>query len=382
MRVWRSTTCRSTPAFALTGPGVVLATFCSSSTMPAPWTYQTDATSRHPSPSGSACGLSLGVLSIPDAVESALMAFIRTGARELGAIFWSLLAQETAADACLGHLPYLIEREGRVDVLDPALASLSPVCDSIYAQDGILLYRDRVVVPPSLRGRVLQHLHTAHQGTSAMERRARAIVYWPGMVEDIRATRYGYADCNRNALSQAAAPPLPSPPSSTQFEALFADFFEYGGRHYLVVGDRLSGWVEVLSSTVGTDLGGSAGLVRHLRRFFATFGMPEELSSDGGPEFTASHTEDFLCVWQVRHRVSSVSFPQSNGRAEVAVKTAKRLLMSNTGPTGSLDQDRFLRAMLQLRNTPDPTATSHRRRLSLVALFKTHSLLSTDLRSS
>ena len=28
--------------------------------------------------------------------------------------------------------------------------------------------------------------------------------------------------------------------------------------------------------------------------------------------------------------------------------------MSNTSPTGSLDHDRFLRAMLQLRNTPDP----------------------------
>nr|XP_033946685.1 uncharacterized protein LOC117452278 [Pseudochaenichthys georgianus] len=149
-------------------------------------------------------------------------------------------------------------------------------------------------------------------------------------------------------------PPLPSSPPSTPFEAVFADFFDYGGRHYLVVGDRLSGWVEVLSSTAGTALAGSAGLVQHLRSFFATFGVPEELSSDGGPEFKASHTEDFLRLWHVKHRVSSVSFPQSNGRAEVAVKTAKRLLMSNTGPSGGLDQDRFLRAMLQLRNTPDP----------------------------
>ena len=44
----------------------------------------------------------------------------------------------------------------------------------------------------------------------------------------------------------------------------------------------------------------------------------------------------------------------SNGRAEVAVKKAKRTLMDNIGPTGSLDNDGLLRAMLQLRNTPDP----------------------------
>ena len=46
--------------------------------------------------------------------------------------------------------------------------------------------------------------------------------------------------------------------------------------------------------------------------------------------------------------------PQSNGRAEVAVKTIKRLLETNTGPNGSLNNDNFLRALLQLRNTPDP----------------------------
>ena len=147
---------------------------------------------------------------------------------------------------------------------------------------------------------------------------------------------------------------LLSPPPASPFEAIFADFFDHGGCHYLVVGDRLSGWVEVYSSKAGTSLGGSAGLVRHLRSFFTTFGVPEEISSDGGPEFTAGHTEDFLRLWGVKHRLSSVGFPQSNGRAEVAVKTVKRLLRSNTGPTGSLDHDRFMRAMLQLRNTPDP----------------------------
>ena len=101
-------------------------------------------------------------------------------------------------------------------------------------------------------------------------------------------------------------------------------------------------------------MSGAAGLIAHLRNFFHMFGVPEELSSDGGPQFTALVTQEFLSKWGVRHRVSSAYFPQSNGRAEVAVKTAKRLLLDNIGHSGSLDNDRFLRAILQLRNTPDP----------------------------
>ena len=49
--------------------------------------------------------------------------------------------------------------------------------------------------------------------------------------------------------------------------------------------------------------------------------------------------------------ISSAYNPQSNGRAEVVVKSTKRLLRSNTSPSGSLDSDKFLFAMLQLRNT-------------------------------
>ncbi|KAK3719595.1 hypothetical protein QZH41_015737, partial [Actinostola sp. cb2023] len=262
--------------------------------LPGKSNHAADATSRHPSPSGSANGFSPSSLDEPEIIESALVASIRKDAQELGAIPWTAL---------WSHHPFAME-----------FSSIS--------------------MPPT-KG--------PQQWSS---------VPVPSSI-GIRNTRERCADCNRNVPSQAATPPLPSQPPSTPFEAVFADFFDYGGRHYLVIGDRLSGWVEVFGSTAGTDQGGSTGLVRHLRTFFATFGVPEELASDGEPEFTASHTENFLQLWGVRHRVSSVAFPQSNGRAEVAVKTAKRLLKSNTGPTGSLDHDRFLRAMLQLRNTPD-----------------------------
>ena len=85
-----------------------------------------------------------------------------------------------------------------------------------------------------------------------------------------------------------------------------------------------------------------------------TFGVPIEISSDGGPEFIAGETDAFFKRWGIRHRLSSVSLPSSNGRAELAVKTAKRLLMDNISPNGSLDNDGMVRALLNYQNTPDP----------------------------
>ena len=174
------------------------------------------------------------------------------------------------------------------------------------------------------------------------------------MSEDIKNIRDACGHCCRNAPSQAATPEIQPQTPATPFECIAADFFETHGHQFLVVADRLSGWVELFSSPSGSFKSTADGLIAHLRNLFKTFGVPVELSSDGGPQFKSSVTEAFLARWGVQHRMSSAYFPQSNGRAEVAVKTAKRLLMNNIGPSGSLNSDRFLRAILQLCNTPDP----------------------------
>ena len=150
--------------------------------LPGKSNHAADAISRHPSPSSSAISLPLGAPSTPDQVESALKASIRNDTQELGTISWSLIAQETAADTSLSLLLKLTEQgDPGLACRNPSLAPLWPICESFYAQKGVLLYQDRVEVPSSLRRLVLQHLHAGHQGTSTMEQRARAIVHWPGM---------------------------------------------------------------------------------------------------------------------------------------------------------------------------------------------------------
>ena len=53
------------------------------------------------------------------------------------------------------------------------------------------------------------------------------------------------------------------------------------------------------------------------------------------------------------HRVSSAYYPRANKQSEVAVKSAKWLVMENLEPKGQLGTDRFARALLLHRNIPD-----------------------------
>ena len=149
---------------------------------------------------------------------------------------------QTSCDLALSKLLLATESDFYGDVSNSHLIkAYLPFYESYYVFDGVIFFRDRIVVPVSLRGTVLEALHAAHQDVSAMERRARATVFWPGMTQDINNIRNSCVHCNRNAPSQVAIPPMPFNPPTTPFEHIFADYFDYGGRHFLVIWDKFSG---------------------------------------------------------------------------------------------------------------------------------------------
>ena len=81
-------------------------------------------------------------------------------------------------------------------------------------------------------------------------------------------------------------------------------------------------------------------------------GVAEGISLDGGPNINSPEMKRWLNSWGTDIRQSSAYYPQSNGRAEAAVKSLKRILKGNTGHNGNINTDSVARALLQYRNTP------------------------------
>jgi hypothetical protein len=84
---------------------------------------------------------------------------------------------------------------------------------SLYVVDGVLCYKERLVIPEVLREGVLAAIHATHQGVTGMSWRIDETVFWPGIATDIIRTRGTCMTCVREAPSQPAdfptAPPSP-----------------------------------------------------------------------------------------------------------------------------------------------------------------------------
>ena len=232
---------------------------------------------------------------------------------------------------------------------DPCIRNFFNTRKDLWIQEGIIMFKNRIVVPKSLRERSLKILHGAHQGVEGMRARAANSVYWPGLNAAIKHKRDNCKTCNEIAPSQPREPICFTSPSQYPFQKICIDAFELAGKHYLAIADKYSGWLIIYHVRCSPQ---SKHIITCLRSIFTTYGVPETLFTDGGLPFQGQEVKQFLQIWKVNHNTSSAFYPQSNGRAELAVKTAKRLLRDNTAPDGSLDTNKASQALLQYRNTP------------------------------
>ena len=122
-----------------------------------------------------------------------------------------------------------------------------------------------------------------------------------------------------------------------------ADLCVIDNRKLLVVCDYYSNFIEVSRLSRVT----TSSVVRELKEIFARYGIPDTLVTDNGTQFSSAEFAVSARTWNFDHVTSSPRYPQSNGKAENAVKTVEQLFTKCKQSCQSEFQ-----ALLDWRNTP------------------------------
>ena len=122
-----------------------------------------------------------------------------------------------------------------------------------------------------------------------------------------------------------------------------ADLFEFEGKTYLVNLDYYSDFFEMdhLRSP------SSVCVIRKLKAHFACHGIPEQLVTDNGSQFSSHDFLKFSRDWDFEHVTSSPHHSHGNGKTENAVNKAKKILRKCRASAS----DAFV-ALLDHPNTP------------------------------
>ena len=193
--------------------------------------------------------------------------------------------------------------------------------------NGLLLKGKRIVVPATMRLDILEKLHTGHLGVTKCRERAMSSVWWPGLNKQLHDMIYMCRQCTKERLNK------PEPLISTEFperpwQKVATDLFELNSEHYLIIVDYYSRFFEVARLTQTS----SKYIIEKMKQVFACHGSPEIVFSDNGPQYCSMEFKEFAQIYGFNHVTSSPRFPQSNGEAERAVKTAKLILKKSKDP--------------------------------------------------
>ena len=120
------------------------------------------------------------------------------------------------------------------DGVSPEAKPFYDMRDTLSHSEGIILKGEAIVIPCSLRGYMKKRLHSAHLGYDSMMRRARGVIFWPGMAQEIKQLVDCCQPCQelrprnqRETLKQHYVGEQP-------WEKIATDLFEIKGHSYLV----------------------------------------------------------------------------------------------------------------------------------------------------
>ena len=163
--------------------------------------------------------------------------------------------------------------------------------DELSTEMNCVMWGMRVIIPEQYRLRMLDELHAEHIGIVRMKEMARSYIWWPCLDKDIEVTVRNCKPCVNVRNSQSRSPLTPWRWPEKPWHRVHIDYAEKRGEHFLIAVDAHSRWPEIIHMHKNTT---TAATITALRGMFSKYGLPNQICSDNGPQFTSGDFE-FFC---------------------------------------------------------------------------------------
>ncbi|XP_062542475.1 uncharacterized protein K02A2.6-like [Armigeres subalbatus] len=218
-------------------------------------------------------------------------------------------------------------------------------------QQGCIMRGIRVYVPPNLRGKVLEALHSSHFGTTRLKSLARGYVWWEKMDKDIENLVQNCAACQSTRPNPVKVAVHCWEQPKQPFERVHVDFAgPFMGSYFMVLVDAYTKWPEV---KIMRDIT-TASTITACREYFTTYGIPCVLVSDRGVQFTAGEFQKFLNLNGIYHKMGAPYHPATNGQAERFIQTFKNKMKALNCNKSSMHKE-ICNILLNYRKTIHPS---------------------------
>ena len=181
---------------------------------------------------------------------------------------------------------------------------------------------NQIVIPKTLQNEMKTLLHNGHFGIVKIKNRAREIMFWPGMNNDIENIVRTCDVCQQYHKRQRRETYIPHEIPDIPWTKVGTDLFEIFTKSYLIVVDYNSNFFDI--SEIPDKC--SSTVVLHTKRIFSRYGIPKEVISDIGPEFVGNAYKNLSKKWDFKHITTSPVHPQSNGQVERTIQAIKTTL--------------------------------------------------------
>ena len=204
----------------------------------------------------------------------------------------------------------------------------------------------RPIVPKSWTRTVFNAFHNlSHAGTKPTLRAISQRYVWYNMRREIRKLCKECHQCQSSKISlHTKSPLIHRLPPKGRFQSIHVDLVgplpvSNNMTYILTIVDRFTRWPEALPLPDSVTTTCASALLLH---WVARFGVPEDITSDRGPQFTS-------LLWQELHKLMGTSnnhttayHPQANGMVERLHRQLKAALMARTTDANWFDHLPFV----------------------------------------